>query len=196
MLRTCRVGPAQSVSTRRRAVEAPAKHTQGTQMQFIAESYRYMADRPRGSFPCVSESRQPARDHLKLLRGLRVAAVFVACALQPGRAEARGPSTREERARFIALVQALERDPLAADANAIRAGALRVRICTVRRAVNLVFTARWRCGDGRKCFRKLFRRARGFWLVGGEKMAAHHLHLDISNYPAIGQQVFTRHFFV
>ncbi|HMF88938.1 MAG TPA: DUF998 domain-containing protein, partial [Gemmatimonadaceae bacterium] len=47
-------------------------------------------------------------------------AVFVACALQPGRAEARGPSTREERARFIALVQALERDPVAANANTIR----------------------------------------------------------------------------
>jgi hypothetical membrane protein len=90
-------------------------------MQFIGtESYRYMADRPRGSFPCVPESRQPARDHLKLLRGLGVAAVFVACALQPGRAEARGPSTPEERARFIALVQSLERNPLAANANATR----------------------------------------------------------------------------
>jgi hypothetical membrane protein len=90
-------------------------------MQFIGtESYRYMADRPRGSFSCVSESRQPVRGPLHLLRGWAVAAVFVACALQPGRAEARGPSTPEERARFIALVQSLERDPLAANANATR----------------------------------------------------------------------------
>lgn len=53
-------------------------------------------------------------------RRYMVAAVFVACALQPGRAEARGPSNREQRARFTALVQALETDPVAANANAIR----------------------------------------------------------------------------
>jgi hypothetical membrane protein len=57
---------------------------------------------------------------MKRLHRLVVAAVFVAFALQPGRVEARGPSTPEERARFIALVQALERDPLAANANATR----------------------------------------------------------------------------
>jgi hypothetical protein len=51
---------------------------------------------------------------------LVLAAVCVACALQPRHAEARGASTPEERARFIALVQALERDPVAANANAIR----------------------------------------------------------------------------
>jgi hypothetical membrane protein len=90
-------------------------------MQFIGtESYRHIADRPRGSFPCGSESRQPARHNLKLLRGLGVAAVFVACALHPGRAEARGPSTPEERARFVALVRSLESDPLAENANATR----------------------------------------------------------------------------
>ena len=92
-----------------------------SRIRFVGmESYRPMADRPGGSFPCGSESRQPARDHLKLLRRLGVAAVFTACALQPGRAEARGPSTREERARFVALVRSLERDPLAENANAIR----------------------------------------------------------------------------
>jgi hypothetical membrane protein len=76
-----------------------------------------MADRSRGSFPCGSH--QPARDHLKLLRGLGVAA-FVACALQPRHAEARGPSTPEQRAQFVALVRLLERDPLAPNANATR----------------------------------------------------------------------------
>ena len=62
----------------------------------------------------------PAHVQMKRLHRLVVAAVFVAFALQPGRVEARGPSTPEERARFIALVQALERDPLAANANATR----------------------------------------------------------------------------
>jgi hypothetical protein len=51
---------------------------------------------------------------------LVLAAVCVACALQPRHAEARGASTPEERARFIALVQSLEREPLAANANATR----------------------------------------------------------------------------
>ena len=64
--------------------------------------------------------RKRARHNLKLLRGLGVAAVFLACALHPGRAEARGPSTPEERARFVALVQSLESDPLAENANATR----------------------------------------------------------------------------
>jgi hypothetical membrane protein len=51
---------------------------------------------------------------------LGVAAVFVACALQPGRADTRGPSTPEERTSFVALVRALERDPLAENATATR----------------------------------------------------------------------------
>ena len=77
---------------------------------FGAEPYRDKADRPRGRFPC----------HLKSLRRLGVAAAFVACALQPRHAEARGPSTPEERAQFVALVRLLERDPLAENANATR----------------------------------------------------------------------------
>ena len=90
-------------------------------MQLIeTQSHRYLPDRPRASFLSVSESPRPARDHLKLLRGLGIASWFVACALQPARAEARGPSAPEERARFIALVRTLETDPLAANANAIR----------------------------------------------------------------------------
>jgi hypothetical membrane protein len=92
------------------------------QVQFIGtESYRHMADaRRRGSFPYGSQSRQPPRDHLESLRRLGVAAVFVVCALQPPHAEARAPSTPEERARFVALVRLLERDPLAENANATR----------------------------------------------------------------------------
>ena len=46
--------------------------------------------------------------------------MFVVCALQPRHAEAQGPSTPEERARFVALVRFLERDPLAENANATR----------------------------------------------------------------------------
>ena len=42
------------------------------------------------------------------------------CALQLPHAEERGPSTPAERAEFVALVQSLERDPLAENANAIR----------------------------------------------------------------------------
>ena len=48
------------------------------------------------------------------------AAVFVVWALLPHHAEAREPSNPEERARFVALVRLLERDPLAENANAIR----------------------------------------------------------------------------
>jgi hypothetical membrane protein len=51
---------------------------------------------------------------------LGIAAVFVVCALQPHHAQARGPSTPEDRGRFVTLVRALERDPLAANANATR----------------------------------------------------------------------------
>jgi hypothetical membrane protein len=49
-----------------------------------------------------------------------VAGVLVVCALQPRHAEARGASTPEERAQFVALVRLLERDPLAQNANATR----------------------------------------------------------------------------
>lgn len=49
-----------------------------------------------------------------------LAAVWVACALQPRPVEARGPSTPEERAHFVARVRLLERDPLAENANATR----------------------------------------------------------------------------
>jgi hypothetical membrane protein len=51
---------------------------------------------------------------------LGIAAVFVVCALQPHHAQARGPSTPEDRLRFVTLVRALEREPLAANANATR----------------------------------------------------------------------------
>jgi len=49
-----------------------------------------------------------------------VAALFVVCAFEPRHAEAGGPSSPEERAHFVALVRFLERDPLAANANATR----------------------------------------------------------------------------
>ena len=71
----------------------------------------------KGTAEC--EAPKLARGHRKLLRGLVVAA-FVACALQPRHAEARAPSTPEQRAQFVALVRLLERDPLAPDANATR----------------------------------------------------------------------------
>ena len=57
---------------------------------------------------------------MESLRRLGVAAVFVVYALQPPHAEARGPSTPEERAHFVALVRLLERDPLAENANTTR----------------------------------------------------------------------------
>lgn len=47
-------------------------------------------------------------------------ATLVACALQPRHAEARRPSTPEARADFVALVRWLEREPVAANANATR----------------------------------------------------------------------------
>ena len=46
--------------------------------------------------------------------------MFVVWAFLPHHAEAREPSNPEERARFVALVRLLERDPLAENANAIR----------------------------------------------------------------------------
>ena len=56
----------------------------------------------------------------KSLRRLAVAAVFAASAVQPRHAEARGPSTRQARADFVALVRLLESEPVAANANDTR----------------------------------------------------------------------------
>ena len=64
----------------------------------------------------VSASLRPMRRSC----GLVVAGVFLAYALQAPAAEARGPSTPEERARFVALVRSLERNPLGENANATR----------------------------------------------------------------------------
>src|SRR5688572_13138876 len=50
----------------------------------------------------------------------RAAAVFVACALHVAHVEARGLSTPEERADFVALVRLLETQPLGEDANTTR----------------------------------------------------------------------------
>ena len=68
----------------------------------------------------ASESRRPRRNDLNVLRALGFAALLSTCALQGGCTETRGPSTPEERARFVALVRSLERDPLAENTNAIR----------------------------------------------------------------------------
>ena len=57
---------------------------------------------------------------MKRSSGLIVVAALVACALGLHRAEARGPSTVEERAQFVALVRSLEKDPLAPNASATR----------------------------------------------------------------------------
>ena len=77
--------------------------------------------------PCLSthafsgsESRRARRHDLNVLRALGFAALFAAGALQGGCTETRGPSTPEERARFVALVRLLESDPLADNANSIR----------------------------------------------------------------------------
>jgi hypothetical protein len=51
---------------------------------------------------------------------LGITAVFVAFAFQPGHAQARAPSTTQERERFVTLVRSLESEPLAANANATR----------------------------------------------------------------------------
>jgi hypothetical membrane protein len=55
-----------------------------------------------------------------VLHALGFAALFSTCALHGGCTETRGPSTHEERARFVALVRSLESDPLAENANSIR----------------------------------------------------------------------------
>jgi hypothetical membrane protein len=68
----------------------------------------------------ASESRRPRRNDLNVLRAFGFAALFSICALQGGCTETRGPSTPEERARFVAHVRSLERDPLAENTNSIR----------------------------------------------------------------------------
>jgi hypothetical membrane protein len=57
---------------------------------------------------------------VKLNRGLIVGGVFLAFGLQGHHAQARGPSTPEERAKVVALTRSLERDPLGENANATR----------------------------------------------------------------------------
>ena len=77
------------------------------------------------------DSREGDTDRLDSLRWLAVAVVFVVCALLPLHAQAPstpspstslrpGPSTLEEREKFVTLVRFLERDPLAANASATR----------------------------------------------------------------------------
>jgi hypothetical membrane protein len=57
---------------------------------------------------------------MKRLTGLAMIAVLISGAVQPRHAEARGPSTPEERARFVARVHSLESDPLGENSNATR----------------------------------------------------------------------------
>jgi hypothetical protein len=57
---------------------------------------------------------------MKLSRGLVVAGVFLAFGLQGHHAQARGPSTPEERAKVIELTRMLERDPLNENAETAR----------------------------------------------------------------------------
>jgi hypothetical membrane protein len=57
---------------------------------------------------------------IKLSRKLAVAGAFLFCALQVQHAEARGPSTPEERAKVIELTRSLEQDPLNENAEANR----------------------------------------------------------------------------
>ena len=53
---------------------------------------------------------------MKLSRGLVIAGAFLLCAAQGDHAQARGPSTAEERAKVVALTHLLERDPLGENA--------------------------------------------------------------------------------
>lgn len=57
---------------------------------------------------------------MKLSRGLTIAGVFLVSALDAHPAHARGPSTREEREKVVALTRTLERDPFGEDALATR----------------------------------------------------------------------------
>jgi hypothetical membrane protein len=68
----------------------------------------------------ASESRRLRRNNLNVLGALGFAALFSTCALQGGCTETRGPSTPEERARFVALVRSLESDPIAENTNSVR----------------------------------------------------------------------------
>jgi hypothetical membrane protein len=79
-----------------------------------------MAERSRSTVRCRWELRRTQPDDLRGFGALGFAALFAACALQGGCTETRGPSTSEERARFVALVRSLESDPLAENTNAIR----------------------------------------------------------------------------
>jgi hypothetical membrane protein len=67
-----------------------------------------------------SESRRPRRNDPTVLRTVGFVALLTACTLQGGCTGTRGPSTPDERARFVALVRSLESDPLAENANSIR----------------------------------------------------------------------------
>lgn len=57
---------------------------------------------------------------MKLSRQLSLAAAFMFCSLQVQLAQARGPSTPEERAKVFELTRSLERDPLNEKATANR----------------------------------------------------------------------------
>ena len=57
---------------------------------------------------------------MKLTRIPALAGVFLFCALQVQYAQARGPSTPEERTKVIELTRSLERNPLAENAAANR----------------------------------------------------------------------------
>ena len=62
----------------------------------------------------------PARNRMKSLRRLEVAALVLVCVLQPRHVEGQAPSTPEQRAHFAAQVRLLEKDPLAPNADATR----------------------------------------------------------------------------
>jgi uncharacterized protein DUF998 len=62
----------------------------------------------------------PDMTNMKLSRRSVVACMFLVCWLQGHRANARGPSTPEERAKVIELTRMLERDPLNENADATR----------------------------------------------------------------------------
>src|SRR6185503_14023740 len=66
-----------------------------------------------GSLTPMSPTSSGSSRLMKRRRGFVIAAALVACALKTHPVEARGPSTQEERAQFVALVRSLERDPLA-----------------------------------------------------------------------------------
>ena len=88
------------------------------------------------------------------------AAVFLVWAFLPHHAEAREPSNPEERARFVALVRLLERDPLAENANAIRQQVrqwtidvpdVRFKVCPTCSAMPLPMTIPTRAKSSFRC---------------------------------------------